>query len=39
MAIDHLAREARQRGIDFAPYRRELQRLADPRSAERVGLR
>jgi hypothetical protein len=39
MAIDHLAREARLRSIDFAPYRRELQRLSDPRSAERVGLR
>ena len=39
MAINHLAQEARLRGIDFAPYRRELQRLSDPRSAERVGLR
>jgi hypothetical protein len=39
MAINHLAQEARLRDIDFAPYRRELQRLSDPRSAERVGLR
>lgn len=39
LAIEHLAREAGQRGLDFAPYRLELIRLADPESAARVGLR
>ncbi|MHB8626947.1 MAG: hypothetical protein ACYDBJ_09750 [Aggregatilineales bacterium] len=38
MAIQQLAQEARQRGVDFEPYRQELIRLADSKSAQQVGL-
>jgi hypothetical protein len=39
VAIQTLAQEARQHGVDFEPYRQELIRLADSKSAQQIGLR
>jgi len=38
LAIQHLAHEAKERGVDFEPYRQELIRLSDSASATQVGL-
>lgn len=38
LAIQHLAYEAKQRGVDFEPYRQELIRLSDRASAVQIGL-
>ena len=38
LAIQHLAHEAKQHGLDFEPYRQELIRLSDAKSAQQVGL-